>query len=125
MGMNRRDLYAELAWEGVKDSPLIGNGISAISSIISYYGFGNSSFHNYYLESAYINGIIYFFSIIVLIAFSYWKLFKFDSKNSALYLFLVIAANNFSYAIGGVGYLSVLLTVLNLSSSFDSQGCMK
>lgn len=111
MGFNLRDIYAELAYEGVLKHPFIGNGIDSISHVISYYGFGNSSFHNYYLEYVYISGIPAFFVFCFALLFSFLKLFFKNFNQSVIFLFFIIVANNFSFAIAGVGLLSLLFTV--------------
>jgi len=116
MGLNLRDIYAVIALEGIGESPIFGNGVSAIKDAIALNGFGNSSFHNYYLEAAFVNGVLYLVLLLGLLALSFWRSFTFDTKTASLNIFFLALANNFSFAIGGVGLISVIFTILTLKS---------
>jgi hypothetical protein len=123
MGLNLRDIYFNLAVEGVHENPLLGNSISSIGGVINYYGYGNTSFHNYYLESLYINGVIVFVFLSIYICVSFLKVFKASFSRSVLYLFYLIIANNFSISISGVGILSVMFTLSSLSWMVTDENC--
>ncbi len=113
MGFNLRDIYAKAAIDGAMRSPFIGNGISNISEEIYSLGLNilNTSFHNYYLEALYSGGFLYFSSIILSMIFCLVSLMRTSPSDAAIFLFLCMMANSFSFAIGGVGALSIILTL--------------
>lgn len=116
MGLNRRGLYWQTAMEKIKENPILGYGTENVKNEILSLGYTNASFHNYYIEQTYVNGLLFLVGIAVLIIVTLLKLNKIDYRFCAFLLYLVVAANNFSYAIGGVGFLSILFTFVILYS---------
>lgn len=110
MGLNRRGLYWQTATERIKENPILGYGTENVKNEILSLGYTNTSFHNYYIEQTYVNGLPFLIGIITLLVITLLKLNKSDYRFCALLLYLAVAANNFSYSIGGIGFLSILFT---------------
>lgn len=112
MGSNLRDVYASMAIEGIIANPFLGNGVHQISKSINFIGLSNSSFHNTYLESGFVNGIFYMMLIFFVLMSSAIRLFYERQRMFYLLLFLVVMGNNVTFTLGGVGLLPILLLLL-------------
>lgn len=112
-GLNERDNLWRFVFDYVfNNQNLFGIGYSNIKDVLAFNGFKNSSTHNYYFDILLTYGLLAFIFNII---FSLSVILVMFIKNSIylpLFIFLFIQSNAILISFGGIGLLSVIITLL-------------
>lgn len=125
-GLSSRDYLWRLSFELILNEPIWGYGYGSVGDLIRSMGAENASSHNSYLDYIMTYGIpvfIVYMLIILKAAFSGVKN-KLPQEITKSIIFLLIVANSISINLGGLGALSLLLTLFLGSSNMASYGIM-
>lgn len=112
-GLNSRDFLWRLSFRLILKEPVWGYGYGSVGELLRGMGATNASSHNAYLDFILTYGIpaflMYFY--IILKAFFIGVKNKIPQEITKSILFLLITANSISINLGGLGALSLLLTL--------------
>ncbi|WP_181248208.1 O-antigen ligase family protein [Halanaerobium saccharolyticum] len=125
-GLNSRDKLWIASFKMISNEPIWGYGYGTLTKLLNSYGFQWASFHNSYLDYITMYGIPTWI-IYMLIIFKATLLGiknKIPKEITESIIFLLIVANSISINLGGLGALSLLLTLFlglsNISSYRDA-----
>ena len=111
-GLNYRDRFWTDAFHAIVESPGVGHSQESLHAIIDHRAPGTdiNSLHNYYMESAFLYGLPFTALVLCVLFFSFRGSMRAAPGINTLLVFLMVAANNFTFSIGSVGLLPFLFT---------------
>ncbi|WP_158080491.1 O-antigen ligase family protein [Alkalithermobacter paradoxus] len=125
-GLSSRDYLWRLSFELILNEPIWGYGYGSVADLIRSMGAQNASSHNSYLDYIIMYGIPAFvINVFIILKATFLGIKnKLPQEITKSILFLLIVANSISINLGGLGVLSLLLTLFLGLSNMASCGNM-
>lgn len=121
-GLNERDNLWNFVFNYVfQYQNFLGIGYDNLKLILNSHGFVNSSTHNFYFDTLITYGVLPFIMNLLLSLFIMIFMFINNSKHLASFFFLFVQSNSILISFGGMGFLSILLTLMAVSQMLQDK----
>lgn len=116
-GLNARDDLWKFSFNKViLEQNFLGFGNLGMQEILKKVGFENVSTHNYYFDSLLTYGLVPTVIIIIIMLIVMTRLIRAKDDTAIIVILLFIQSNSILISFGGIGYLSLILTLVAMHS---------